>query len=152
LREIDVCVRLGTSALSIGGHHAIAESFGGSQARSSPLARQGRSEAEWLDRAENRRTISHGDGRTLQRRRCSARERNTTNETRKVGKHSGGDGAVLSQAEIQCECAFTYTNAVFRTNLTDALAVDANHVDTASDTDGALDDGGTAERGSAGRT
>ena len=59
---------------------------------------------------------------------------------------------MLSQAEIQCECAFTYTNAVFRTNLTDALAVDANHVDTASDTDGALDDGGTAERGSAGRT
>ena len=32
-------------------------------------------------------------------------------------------------------------NAVFRKNLTDALAVDANHVDTASDTSGALDDG-----------
>ena len=46
-----------------------------------------------------------------------------------------------SQAEIQCECAFTYMNAVFRKNLTDALAVDANHVATASDTSGALGDG-----------
>ena len=43
-----------------------------------------------------------------------------------------------SQAEIQYECAFTYMNAVFRRNLTDALAVDANDVDTASDTGGAL--------------
>jgi hypothetical protein len=48
---------------------------------------------------------------------------------------------VPSQAEIQCECAFVYTNAVFRKNLTDALAVDANDVDTASETGGALGDG-----------
>ena len=46
-----------------------------------------------------------------------------------------------SQAEIQCECAFTYMNAVFRKNLTDARAVDANDVDTAFDTGGALGDG-----------
>jgi hypothetical protein len=32
-------------------------------------------------------------------------------------------------------------NAVFRKNLTDVLAVDANDVDTASDTGGALNDG-----------
>jgi hypothetical protein len=31
-------------------------------------------------------------------------------------------------------------NAVFRKNLTDSLAVDANDVDTASDTSGALGD------------
>jgi hypothetical protein len=31
-------------------------------------------------------------------------------------------------------------NAVFRRNLTDEIAVDANDVDTASDTGGALDD------------
>ena len=43
-----------------------------------------------------------------------------TNETRKNGEQSGGDGAVPSQAEIQCECAFTYMNALLRTNLTDA--------------------------------
>ena len=46
-----------------------------------------------------------------------------------------------SRVEIQCECAFTYMNAVFRKNLTDALAVDANQVDTASDTSGAFGDG-----------
>jgi hypothetical protein len=48
---------------------------------------------------------------------------------------------VPSRVEIQCECAFTYMNAVFRKNLTNALAVDANHVGTASDTSGALGDG-----------
>ena len=52
----------------------------------------------------------------------------------------GGDGAVASEAEIPCECAFTYMNAVFRKNLTDARTVDANHVDIASDTSGALGD------------
>ena len=46
-----------------------------------------------------------------------------------------------SRVEIQRECAFTYMNAVFRRNLTDALAVDASHVDTASDTSGAFGDG-----------
>jgi hypothetical protein len=48
---------------------------------------------------------------------------------------------VPSEAAIQCECAFTYMNAVFRKNLTDVPAVDANHVATASDTSGALGDG-----------
>jgi hypothetical protein len=57
---------------------------------------------------------------------------------------------VPSQAEIQCECAFTYMNAVFRKNLTDALAVDANDIDTASDTAAPSTMAGT-ERGSAGR-
>jgi len=47
---------------------------------------------------------------------------------------------VPSQAEIQCECAFTYMNAVFRKNLTEALAVGANGVDDTSDTAGALND------------
>jgi hypothetical protein len=40
---------------------------------------------------------------------------------------------VPSQADIQCECAFTYMNAVFRKNLTDACSVDMNAVATASD-------------------
>jgi hypothetical protein len=47
---------------------------------------------------------------------------------------------VPSQAEIRCECAFTHMDAVFRQNLTDALAVDANDADTASDTGYALAD------------
>jgi hypothetical protein len=66
------------------------------------------------------------------------RENEPTNETRKVGKQSGGDGVVPSQAEIQCECAFTHLNAVFRKNLTDAFALDANDVDAGFDTGGAL--------------
>jgi hypothetical protein len=52
----------------------------------------------------------------------------------------GVDGAVPSQAEIQCECAFTYMNAFCRKSLTDALAVDTNDLDTAGDTGGALND------------
>ena len=58
-----------------------------------------------------------------------------------MGRQVGDDGAVPSRVEIQCECAFTYMNAVIRKNLTDALAVDANDVDTASDTSGAFGDG-----------
>ena len=53
----------------------------------------------------------------------------------------GGDDAVPSQAEIRWKCAFTYINAVSRKNLTDARAVDANDVDTASETGGAFGDG-----------
>jgi hypothetical protein len=54
------------------GHHVVVKIFGGPQARSSPSARQGRSEAKWLDRAEDRRTIVHvmaaaSDTRSLRR-------------------------------------------------------------------------------------
>jgi hypothetical protein len=45
---------------------------------------------------------------------------------------------VPSQAEIRCECAFTYMNAVFRKNLTEALAGNANDEDTALDPGGAF--------------
>jgi hypothetical protein len=137
LLERHRCVRsAGKSAISIGGHHVVAESFGGPQARSSPPARKGRSDAEWLDRAEDRRTISRRDGRRLDRSRSSAEN----NETRKIGK-VGGDGAVPTQMEIQCECAFSYKNALFQKNLTDARAINANDVDIASDTGGAFNDG-----------
>ena len=53
---------------------------------------------------------------------------------------------MLSQAAIRWKCAFTYMNAVSRKNLTDALAVDANDVDTAADTGGALNDGSDRAR------
>jgi hypothetical protein len=55
------------------------------QARSSPPARKGRSKAEWLDRAEDRQTISRRDGRTLERRRCSARERTPRTRRARLG-------------------------------------------------------------------
>ena len=47
-----------------------------------------------------------------------------------------------SRVEIQCECAFTYMNAVFRKNLTDARPQDANDERTALDTGAAF--GGVA--------
>jgi len=47
-----------------------------------------------------------------------------------------GDDAVPSQVQIQCECAFTYQNALFQKNLTDARVVNPNDVDTASDIGG----------------
>ena len=55
-----------------------------------------------------------------------------------------------SQAEIQCECAFTYMNAVLRKNLTDALSVDATDLDTVSE-EAAHSTMLRTERGSAGR-
>jgi hypothetical protein len=51
-----------------------------------------------------------------------AQANESDDETRKVGKQSGGDGTVPFQAETRCECAFTYMNAVFRKNLTAARA------------------------------
>jgi hypothetical protein len=129
-----------TSAISIGGHHVIAESIGGPQAHSSPLARQGRSEAEWLDRAEDRR-----QSRIVMAALLSdggAQRENKPDERDAQGWETvGGDGAVPSQADIRWKCAFTYMNAVSRKDLTDARAVDANDVDTASETGGAFSDG-----------
>jgi hypothetical protein len=98
---------------------------GAAEARSSPPARKGRSEAEWLDGAEDRRTISRRDGHSLATAMLSART-NATNETRGLEDRQEVDGAMPSQEWIRCECAFTYMNAVFRRNLTDALSVDAN--------------------------
>ena len=44
-----------------------------------------------------------------------------------------------SQVEIRYGRAFTYMNAVFRKNLTEALAINANDEDTALGTGSALD-------------
>lgn len=44
-----------------------------------------------------------------------------------------------SQVEIRCGCAFTCMNAVFRKNLTAALAINANDEDTARGAGGAFD-------------
>jgi hypothetical protein len=81
-REVHVCAPAEPIGDLTGRHHVIARQRAEPQARSSPPARKGRSKAEWLDRAEGRRTISRCDGRTLERRRCSARER--TRRTRRA--------------------------------------------------------------------
>jgi len=58
--------------------------------------------------------------------------------TRWSERRAEGDDAVPSQVEIRCVCAFTYMNAVFRKNLTEALAGDASDEDTALDPGGAF--------------
>jgi hypothetical protein len=72
------------------------------------------------------------------------RENDATNETRKVGKQSGGDSGCCLWAAIRRKCAFTYMNAVSRRNLTDARAINANDVRTALDTGAAF--GGVRHR------
>jgi hypothetical protein len=50
---------------------------------------------------------------------CDAQRENERDERdAQVGRQAGGDGAVPSRVEIQCECAFTYMNAVSGENLT----------------------------------
>ena len=66
------------------GHHVIAGRAAEPQARSSPPARKGRSEAEWLDRAEDRRTIRRRDGRTRAATRSLSARTYETNETRRL--------------------------------------------------------------------
>ena len=65
---------------------------------------------------------------------------NTTNETRKVGQQSGGDGAVPSQVETRYECAFTLYEHDFPEEPDRRARVDANDLDAASDMGGALND------------
>jgi hypothetical protein len=67
-REVDLSVLETHIVVFFGGHHVIADRSGGPQARSSPSARQGRSEAEWLDGDEDRRTISRRDGHRVRDR------------------------------------------------------------------------------------
>ena len=59
---------------------------GGTAGAVKPASPKGRSEAEWLDRAEDRRTISRREAALL-RQRCSARE-----DTRRTGRAGFGKG------------------------------------------------------------
>ena len=47
---------------------------------------------------------------------------NATNKTRRLDDRQEVDGAVPSQVEIQCECAFTYMNAISGENLTSVFS------------------------------
>jgi hypothetical protein len=50
---------------------------------------------------------------------CDAqREHERNQRDAQDGRQAGGDGAMPSQAEIQCECAFTFMNAFSGKNLT----------------------------------
>ena len=79
-RKVDLFALAAHIEVFSGGHHVIADRSGGPQARSSPSARQGRSEAEWLDQAEDGRTIALVMAAVTRGR--SAAVTNETNETR----------------------------------------------------------------------
>jgi hypothetical protein len=83
-RVVDLCIRAQRVREPTGGHHVIAGPGGAASARSSPSARQGRSDAEWLDRAKDRRTIRARDGRIERPRGRSAARTYETNETRRL--------------------------------------------------------------------
>ena len=98
------------------GHHVIAGRPAEPQAQSSPPARKGRSEAEWLDWARTAGQFVVVMAASVTTRSLSD-ENLRANEDARVGIQAGGDGAMPSQAEIQCVCAFTYMNARSRQNL-----------------------------------
>jgi hypothetical protein len=87
----------------------------------------------------DRRTISRRDGRRAPDR--AARQRIREAIEARWWKKGRRRESKPPQFRIQSECALTYMNAVIRKNLTDALAVGANDVDTAFDTSGAFGDG-----------
>lgn len=84
--DVDLCIRTQRREPT-GGHHVVAGSRGAASARSSPPAREGRSEAEWLDGAEDRRTIRARDGRKERLRGRSARR--PTRRTRRASWKTG---------------------------------------------------------------
>ena len=98
-REVDISLLAAHIAVFFSGHHVIANRSGGPQARSSPAARKGRSEAEWLDEAEDRWTIRARDGRIEWPRGRSA-ARTYDERDAQVGRQEGGDGPVtVSRAD-----------------------------------------------------
>jgi hypothetical protein len=99
---------------------------------------RGRSEAEWLDRAEERRTITRRDGRTA-RDRCARCGTRTANGARwwKRGRRRRSSATAV---RIQSECALTLQNAGSRRNLTGPL-IETKRTESA--TSEASSDGGS---------
>ena len=78
--------------------------------------RSGRSEAKWLDRAVDRRTLSRRDGRRARDR--GTRERTfRAVEARLVDEKQEGGDRRPPQFRIQSGCALTYMNASSGQNL-----------------------------------
>jgi hypothetical protein len=143
-RVVDVCSRAEDVGDPTFGHHVIARHPAALQARSSAQPVRERSEAEWLDRAEDRRTISCRDGHSLWPLRCSARERRNDRNAR-VGRQAGGDGpSEPSQAFDSVRSAFTYMNAVSRRNLSEGAGSQRKRRTCGKRHGGALD-GGTRQ-------
>ena len=107
-----------------GGHHVIAEHrrSRGSVKPASPV--RGRSEAEWLDRAADRRTISRRDGRGA--RDLGARQRTRKAIEARWWKKGRRRRSTAAAVRIQSECALTYMNASSGENLSAARTVQVN--------------------------
>ena len=77
--------------------------------------RSGRSEAQWLERSVDRRTIPRRDGRSACGR---AAVRELARRSRRAGgREAGGRRSIPPQFRIQSECALTYMNARSGQNL-----------------------------------
>ena len=120
------------------GHHVIAGRPAEPQARSSPPARKGRSEAEWLGRAEDRRNNRARDGRTHECRRCSARERTRRTRRARLGNSQEVTAGAVSGGDSAEVRVHLYERSFPEEPDTRARAVNANDVRTAVDTGGAF--------------
>ena len=130
---------LSTSAIALCGHHAIARRRAEPQARSSPPARKGRSEAEWFDRAEDRRTIRRCDGRSVWPP-GSQRENRRDERDAQVGSQAGGDGqATISGVDPVRVRVHPYERC-FRRKPVRRVPADEVHVGVTHDTGRALGD------------
>ena len=114
-----------------GGHHVIADlrRSRGSVKPDSPV--RGRSEAEWLDRAADRRTISRRDGRSA--RDLGARQRTRKAIEARWWKKGRRRRSTAAAVRIQSECALTYMNASSGENLTAVRSANVNAVRTRVD-------------------
>jgi hypothetical protein len=110
---------LRTSAIALAAITQLPDG-GGAAGPVKPAARQGRSEAEWLDRAEDRRTIVGVMAVTCGHQVLSART-HETNGTRGLEVCEEVTLGERLKALIRCECAFTYMNAVSGENLSGVL-------------------------------
>jgi hypothetical protein len=130
---------LSTSAIALCGHHAMARRRAEPQARSSPPARKGRSEAEWLDRAEDRRTIRRCDGRSV----CppgSQRENPRDERDAQVGSQAGGDGQATISGMDSVRVRVHLYERCFRRKPVRRVPADEVHVGVTHDTGRALAD------------
>jgi hypothetical protein len=125
------------------GHRVIAGPRGAASARSSPSARKGRSEAEWFDGDEDRRTIRPRDGRRERPPGRSARE--PTNERdAQVGRQEGGDDQVTLSGVDSVRVRVHLHERRFRRKPDRRIPIDGIHAGVTPDVGCAL--GGVTDR------
>ena len=91
------------------GHHVTAKSPAEPRCGQARSPRRGRSEAEWLDRTADGRTISRRDGRSA--RDLGARQRTCEAIEARWWKKGRRRRSTAAAVRIRSECALTYMNA-----------------------------------------